>query len=151
MKKNRSKLMLLIIFVLVLIACSVGDFVDIPDTSGCIRQCNKDNNECLNVEQKCPLGDACFNNLEQCFNDANSCNHKCTDCEESYTCVNEASCRNACGDLATGCTNGIRTCFELKEKCLRIEVKHKEACLSGEDGFVECVAICIESIEQELE
>lgn len=152
MKTRKIKYVVFSIFsMFVVTACAVGNFIDVPDTSGCIRNCNENNKVCLKEEQKCPLGDACFETLEKCFNDANSCNHNCKDCEDKLTCQDENDCRNACGDLATSCTNKIQDCVDLKETCLRAEVTHKEECLNGEEGFVECVAQCIEVIEEELD
>lgn len=152
MINNKFKYILLfIISMFVITACAVGDFIDVPDTSGCIRNCNEDNRICLKKEHICPLGDRCFEDLEKCFNNANNCNHECKDCVQKLTCQNENDCRDACGDQATECTNKIQDCADLKEACLRKEVDHKEECLNGNTGFVECVAKCIEQIERELE
>jgi len=151
MKILRSGAVATIFILLLLSSCAVGDFVDVPDTSGCIRECNTLNKSCLDAKQQCPVGDRCFSDLEECFNDANNCNHECADCEIKLTCLDENDCRDGCGDKATECTNMIQDCVDSKEECLKSEVKHKEACLNGPSGFIECVAVCIEYIEKELE
>ena len=137
-----------LILTLSLIGCALG--VNMPDTSGCIRTCTAINKTCMNTEQACPAGDKCFNNLETCFNDANDYNHECSDCELKGTCIKEDDCRNTCGDQATECTNMIQSCVDLKEVCIKAEVSYKEECLNGPSGFMECVAVCIESVEQEI-
>jgi len=128
--------------------CALG--ISMPGTSDCIRTCNSTNTTCLDQEHKCPAGDICFDDLETCFDDANQCNHDCDGCEEAGTCVEEDNCRDKCGDKANECTDMIKGCIDVQEACLRQEVKHKEACLNGPDGFAECVAVCIEQVEEKI-
>jgi hypothetical protein len=145
--KKRYVILLIVITVLGL-GCALG--ISMPGTSDCIRTCNTTNAVCLDQEHKCNTGDTCFNNLETCFDDANQCNHDCDGCEEANTCVEEDKCRDKCGDKANECTDMIKTCIDAQEACLKQEVKHKEACLNGPDGFAECVAVCIEQVEEKI-
>jgi hypothetical protein len=140
---------ILTIYIILTTGCSFN--LSFPDTSGCIRECNEINNLCLGAEHKCPEGDQCFNDLEKCFDNANSCNHSCQGCEEMYTCASEDDCRNACGDMANSCAQKIRQCFNITESCVKDEVKYKESCLGGPDGFTECIAGCIEDVEDSLD
>jgi hypothetical protein len=45
----------------------------------------------------------------------------------------------------------INLCVDETLKCVDTLVNVKEDCLSGEEGFVECVAYCVETLENELD
>jgi len=150
MNKNKLKYLPIILLIPLSVHCAIGDFVDIPDTSLCIRSCTEANKGCLNKKHTCVKGDVCFTELEACFDGANQCNHDCADCELKLTCANEDACRDSCGDIATECTNKIRICIDIKEECVQTEVKHKETCLNGPGGLMECAADCIAEVEEGL-
>jgi hypothetical protein len=149
LKSNKIVTSIFIIFFLN--ACAVSDFVDIPNVSGCIRDCNEQSRLCLDIETDCPSADLCFKSLDQCFQETNGCNKKCNNCEDNYTCVNIDDCRQACADKGTACTSMINLCVDETLKCVDTLVNVKEDCLSGEEGFVECVAYCVETLENELD
>ena len=149
MKRRGIRIILATVFFVTTAYACIPE-LNFPDTSGCIRQCNEENIGCLNIKSDCPLADLCFNDLEKCFNDANTCNHDCGGCEDKFTCANEDDCRKACGDMANSCTSMITTCVNTTKKCFDTQVDKKESCFNAKDGFVNCVADCVEEIEDEI-
>lgn len=124
--------------------------LNFPDTSGCIRICNEENIECLDVKNECPIADACFKSLEQCFQETNECSKACNDCETKGTCTSSEKCRQACSDKGTSCTDMINICVDETVRCFEGQVDKKEDCFNAKDGFVNCVADCVEEIEDEI-
>ena len=151
MKSKKIKHVAIFMFLIFMFAaCDVSDFVDIPNISGCIRDCNEQSKECLDIENDCPAADKCFKALDLCFQQTNDCSKLCNDCEDNYTCADIDTCRQACADKGTACTSMINLCVDATIKCVDNIVVTKEDCLSGEDGFIACVADCVETLEEEL-
>ena len=52
--------------------------------------------------------------------------------------------------MASSCTSNITKCVNATKKCFDAQVNKKEGCFNAEDGFVNCVADCVEEIEDEI-
>lgn len=131
--------------VLALSGCAIGQTLEAVSNiqlSDCINECNDTEVDgCLDSVTE----NSCFNNLEDCFDSVEACNDYCITCEEEGDCPIAGECYANCNTLANSCTDYIDECAEsLVDNAQEALV---DQCLSP---LIDCVAVCIEEVEDSL-
>jgi hypothetical protein len=122
-------------------SCAIPNTSDI-ELADCIRTCDQEVEGCLNGVG---AEDPCFKNLEMCFDAASACSKGCRGCVDNHTCLSEDLCQDGCNDQANQCTDLIDYCVNGMVTKAKDELK--SSCL---DPLVDCVADCIEEVENAL-